>query len=508
MLRKHGFTGRIEEQLPERLGRPVDQELADLGHELFFDKILALSHDNTCASCHAPAAGFGDTQSIAIGVRSNDIVGPSREGPRNQRRSPMVMNTAFYPKLMWNGRFSAPSGDPFDSSLGFKFPAPEDDAHTFPANDPRIKHLLVAQGHIPPTELPEMAGFKKIGDAEIKQSRFVGLNQPAAFPRTVDIAPAIVKNRGTIQFLHELTDTPRARAEDGDVLPNPVGGFLNEPIRSLVLNKINNVPAYVDRFAKKFPGVKRDPSATPPVTDPHGIQFWMIGTALAEFQISLTRANAPIDRFARGERGSGAGLMDTDQKKGALLFFGKARCVECHSVARRSNEMFSDFEMYNIGVPPIAPILGEDTGNVQFFGPGQDEDLGLEDITSNPDDRYKFRTSPLRNVARQPTFFHNGSFTNLRAAIVHHLNVHESVLTYDPKKAGLDEDLTHRMGPTAPILATLNPLMQNPINLTIDEIRQLTSFVEISLTDPRSAKDQLPPNPASVPSGMPLPKFQ
>ena len=42
---------------------------------------------------------MGDSQSIAIGVQSNRIVGPGREGPRNQRRTPTVVNTAFYPAL-------------------------------------------------------------------------------------------------------------------------------------------------------------------------------------------------------------------------------------------------------------------------------------------------------------------------------------------------------------------------------------------------------------------------
>ena len=62
-----------------------------------------------------------------------------------------MINAAFFPALMWNTRFSAPSGDPFDNSQGFLFPAPEG-ATTFPAADPIVSHLLIAQAHIPPTE--------------------------------------------------------------------------------------------------------------------------------------------------------------------------------------------------------------------------------------------------------------------------------------------------------------------------------------------------------------------
>jgi hypothetical protein len=35
-----------------------------------------------------------------------------------------------------------------------------------------------------------------------------------------------------------------------------------------------------------------------------------------------------------------------------------------------------------------------------FDGPGANEDFGLEQISGNALDRYSFRTSPLRNIAR------------------------------------------------------------------------------------------------------------
>jgi cytochrome c peroxidase len=62
---------------------------------IFFDKINGLHNDNSCAGCHTPAFGFGDSQSIAIGVDNSGIVGRGRKGPRNQRRAPMIVNTAF-----------------------------------------------------------------------------------------------------------------------------------------------------------------------------------------------------------------------------------------------------------------------------------------------------------------------------------------------------------------------------------------------------------------------------
>ena len=155
VLAAAGFTGRIESTLEARLGRPIDPALADLGRLLFFDKILGLHNDNSCAGCHSPAFGFGDSQPMAIGVDNNDVVGPNRGGPRNQRRAPLVANTIFYPALMWTPRFVALSGDPFDPSLGFQFPPPEHVIFGEPT-------LLAAQGSLPSTELVEMAGFTGI----------------------------------------------------------------------------------------------------------------------------------------------------------------------------------------------------------------------------------------------------------------------------------------------------------------------------------------------------------
>src|SRR5215510_12680457 len=68
MLKHEGFTGKIESTLEQRLGRHLNNELADLGRLLFFDTIGGLNNDNNCSGCHSPTNGFGDTQSIAIGI--------------------------------------------------------------------------------------------------------------------------------------------------------------------------------------------------------------------------------------------------------------------------------------------------------------------------------------------------------------------------------------------------------------------------------------------------------
>src|SRR5499426_2415487 len=148
-LQELGFTGRIQYTLEDRLGRRIDPKLADLGRLLWFDTITGLNNDNAWAGCHSPTNGFGDTQSIAIGIENNGIVGPNRNGPRNQRRAPLIINNAFFPNLMWNSRFASLSNDPFDNSAGFKFPPPEVLTLSY------LLNLLLTQPLLPPPHPPE-----------------------------------------------------------------------------------------------------------------------------------------------------------------------------------------------------------------------------------------------------------------------------------------------------------------------------------------------------------------
>ncbi len=427
-LIQHGFTGRVGSSLEQRLGRKIDNQLADLGRNLFHDTIVGLNNDNSCSGCHAATAGFGDTQSIAIGIDNNFIVGPGRTGPRNQRRTPMAANTALFPTLMWNSRFASLSFDPFNNSGGFVFPPPEG----LSLSDK--SHLLIAQAFIPPTERVEAAGFVFPGD--------------------------------------------------------------NFDIRAEVIRRLNEVPEYRKLFGKIFPEVKAGGSVT----------YDMFAKAIAEFEFTLVFANAPLDRFARGEKN----VLTDDQKRGALLFFGAANCVSCHAVSGPSNEMFSDFREHVIGVPQIAPQAGNPAaGNVIFDGPGQNEDFGLEQVTGNPNDRYMFRTSPIRNVALQPAFFHNGAFTRLEDAIRFHLNPAGQAPRYDPTRAEVAPDLRGPTGPMAPVLARLDAALMTPLNLSNEEFHQLIDFLRNGLLDPKARPENLRKLiPSRVPSGRPIQTFQ
>jgi cytochrome c peroxidase len=421
LLLAQQFTGRVAATLSVRLGRPVDRRVADLGRLLWFDPIMGLNGDNTCGGCHSPTNGFGDTQPIAIGIENNRVVGPDRRGPRNQRRSPMVINSAFYPTLMWNSRFFARSGDPFSNAQGFVFPPPEGESLS---DQP---HLLVAQAFIPPTERVEAAGFTFPGD--------------------------------------------------------------NYDIRREVVRRLQANAEYRRLFARAFDDLR---SGAP-------LRYDHVARAIAEFEFTLVFADAPIDRFARGQRGA----MTDEEKRGAVLFFGRAGCVRCHAVSGTSNEMFSDFTQHVLAVPQVVPR----GSNIVFDGAGANEDFGLAQVTGNAADRYLFRTSPLRNLALQPAFMHDGAFLSLEAAVRHHLDPVRSARSYRP--TGLPPDLQGPPGPGEAMLSALDPLVRNSPHLDEAELADLLAFLREGLLDRGAAPERLrhliPPR---LPSGLAPLQFQ
>ena len=147
---------------------------------------------------------------------------------------------------------------------------------------------------------------------------------------------------------------------------------------------------------------------------------------------------------------------------------------------------------------------------MRFDGPGEDEDYGLEQQTASEVDRYKFRTSPLRNLAFQPAFMHNGAYMCLDDAIRQHLDVQEVVRSYVTDMTDkLDPTLDASLGPTEPVLSRVEELIQASQPLPEEQFRQILDFVRNALTDPGAHPDSLRGLvPADVPSGLLLHHFE
>jgi cytochrome c peroxidase len=85
-------------QLPTQagpLGLPPRPEEVALGLRLFFDPVLSIDGKISCSTCHNPALGYTDGQTVAIGINGN----------RGTRNTPTLLNVGYVkPMVFWDGR--------------------------------------------------------------------------------------------------------------------------------------------------------------------------------------------------------------------------------------------------------------------------------------------------------------------------------------------------------------------------------------------------------------------
>lgn len=180
---------------------------------------------------------------------------------------------------------------------------------------------------------------------------------------------------------------------------------------------IKNIPGYHRLFSDAF-GI-------------NSINSDNIKTALASFQASIMAQNSPADLFHLGNSSS----LNASQLRGRNLFFGKARCVACHSGVNYSDEQFHN------------------TGLLMTLS----SDKGRESITGRSVDLRSFKTPTLRNIAHTAPYMHNGSVKTLKEVV----------------------DLYNSGG----VADQLRDAEIKPLGLTSDEVNELVSFLNSLSSD-------------------------
>ncbi len=160
-----------------------------------------------------------------------------------------------------------------------------------------------------------------------------------------------------------------------------------------------------------------------------------VGKAIAAYVETLVSGRTPFDDYReavqRGNREAERAYPDA-AVRGLKLFIGRAGCVACHN-----GPNFSDGDFH-----PGAPSAG-DGGRVddlrklrasplQLSGPHDDSlhrpARARVTAAAAVDQRHRFRTPSLRNVATSGPYLHDGRAEALTEAIVHAAPVHGSVL--------------------------------------------------------------------------------
>lgn len=156
-----------------------------------------------------------------------------------------------------------------------------------------------------------------------------------------------------------------------------------------------------------------------------------IAQAIADYGRTRISGNSAWDQWSlNGERGG----VSEEVILGHELFFGKAKCKECHL-----GENLTDSSFHNLGI-------GWDYKKRIFA------DEGRFIVSNDEIDKGAFKTPTLRDVSKHAPYMHDGSIATLREVIEHY------------NKGG-----------------NLNPYLSKkikPLNLDEDEITALVKFME------------------------------
>ena len=157
--------------------------------------------------------------------------------------------------------------------------------------------------------------------------------------------------------------------------------------------------------------------------------------ALAQFMGMLVSANSKYDQYKRGEAGV---TLTQSELRGMHVF--QNNCASCHA-----EPLFSDFSYRNNGLNP-----GADSGRAR--------------ITTDVNDLYKFKVPSLRNLKYTAPYMHDGRFKTLNQVLDHYAS---GIVSYP----------------------TLDPLLQNKIQLSSEERADLIEFLN-TLNDEDFVKDK------------------
>jgi len=243
-------------------------------------------------------------------------------------------------------------------------------------------------------------------------------------------------------------------------------------IWSGLMTRLGSVPEYRALFEAAYPGTSFDQ-----------MTFAHASNAIGAFLVDqLTLTNAPWDRFVAGDDRA----LTPKQLDGAKTFLG-LRCVQCHN-----GPTFSDQEFHNVAVAQVGPGQGN--------GPSGFDDFGRMNVSGDEADRYRFRTTPLRNVELTGPYGHDGSIVDLRAFIAHYSESHTKLMQFDPRQ--LEPGLRATLVPNAAdVLARRDPILDGVV-LPDDIVDKLMDYMS-ALTDD-AARTLRKLTPQRVPSGLPV----
>lgn len=171
------------------------------------------------------------------------------------------------------------------------------------------------------------------------------------------------------------------------------------------------------------------------------------GLAIAAYERTLLPNQAPFQAWLKGEKSA----MSEAQIQGAILFFGKANCVACHT-----GPALNTMNYYALGMHDLINQGEIDTK------PNDKAHLGRGGFTGLPQDMFKFKVPQLYNLKDSEFYGHGASFRSIKELIEY-------------KNAAIPENPKVMQGLLAAEFV--------PLGLSELEIEQLSDFIENALHD-------------------------
>ncbi len=177
----------------------------------------------------------------------------------------------------------------------------------------------------------------------------------------------------------------RKDVEDQAKLALTGGASYGLPSLAAGEKKLRAIPGYLPLFQKAFPGEEN------PVTVDN------FAKAVGAFERTLTTPSR-FDQFLEGDTGA----LTLEEKQGLRTFMDTG-CIGCHNGPLVGGDMYQKFGI----TEPYWKLTGSKT-----------IDPGRFAVTGDSSDLYVFKVPMLRNVEMTGPWFHDGSVTELRRAVI------------------------------------------------------------------------------------------
>ena len=308
-------------------------------------------------------------------------------------------------------------------------------------------------------------------DGRVEVDAGGGFHTPAGAQLTPEMTRVFEFGAVSALPLFPVTNRDEMRGYSGnDLAAVPDGDFT--AIWGGAMKRLAAIPEYRGLFEAAYPGTRFS-----------DMTFAHAANAIAGFLVDkLSFDDTPWDRFLAGRDDA----LTPAQLDGAKTFL-TLRCSICHS-----GPTFSDEQFHDVGVAQLGP--GEGDGAL-----GRD-DFGRMRVTGDASDRYRFRTTPLRNVELTAPYGHDGAIVSLRAFVEHYSESDRHLLAYDPSQ--LESALRGTvLGTATEILARRDTLLDGVV-FSPEIAGKLMEYMS-ALTDDR-ARNLSRIVPARVPSGLPV----